>query len=792
MTTLSGGVSPRSGRRRARGFLAAGIALVVVAAALRFHGLSEQSLDYDEAVAALNSQGSWSEVLENTRRFNSTPILYPLALWTAQQAAISNFSVRFLPAAAGVLTVAVLLWGLPAVGLSRRAAFLAALLAAVSVPAITAAQGAREYSVDALLAALLIVGLLRYRSDGRVKLLTAGLFVGPLLQYGLVLFGVAVLGTAILAPGDRGAPERGPPEGRGRGNWIRGRRRLGVPLLAFAAATVFSYLLTLRHQVAPGGPATGVVMLHIPWNYYSGAWNDFGAILEFVGLRTWESFSGHLTTVVGAGVAALFLGFGLRGSASAERRDSADTVVRLFALSLGIAAAAAVLRLYPLGAIRQCVYLGPVVFVMAGVVLASAPDRLSGRLRRPAAGPFLFGAAVAGIAFVGAGAIGRAHPYRTPGTAEAVFEVLAESAGPDDLVFVSRAVIPALRFHDPPSAGRYHLGNASCWRSKADCVRALREIADSGGVRGRVWMALPFRYEKALAVRVREEWDERLEVEPVVFGEGDTDLFLIPNAAEVIGSVAAPYRSAYDAIAAGEWGGAVLRSTFDLYVREGTIAYVKEPCSREEIEARFLLHFFAADPEDLPAERRRYGFENRDFEFGRYGRVLDGKCVALVPLPDYDLTRVRTGQWTSGNDSLWRGALRLDRDRFRGRVESAYRSLASGARGEPSARSEFDLWRDGTELLYLREPCSEERVEPRFFLHVYRPVETVSSAEPGPDDFENRDFDFAEHGLVEDGRCLALVPLPAEVGRIRTGQWAGEDSWSVEIPAPPPGGAGGE
>ncbi len=765
---------------------------MVVAAALRFHGISEQSLDYDEAVAALNSQGSWSEVLENTRRFNSTPILYPLALRLAQQAATSNFSVRFLPAAAGVLTVAVLLWWLPTVGLSRRAAFLAALLAAVSVPAITAGQGAREYSVDALLAALLIVGLLRYRSDGRVKMLTAGLFVGPLLQYGLVLFGAAVLGTAVLAPGDRGAPEGGTPEGRGPGNWIRGRRRLGAPLLAFAAATVFSYLLTVRHQIAPGGPATGMVMLHVPWNYYSGVWNDLGAILEFVGLRTWELLSGHLTTVVGAGVAALFLGFGLRGSASAERRDSADTVVRLFALSLGIAAAAAVLRLYPLGAIRQCVYLGPVVFVMAGVVLASAPDRLSGRLRRPAARPLLFGAAVAGIAFVGAGAIGRAHPYRTPGTAEAVFEVLAESAGPDDLVFVSRAVIPALRFHDPPSAGRYHLGNASCWRSKAECVRALREIADTGEVRGRIWMALPFRYEKELAVLVREEWDERLEVEPVVFGEGDTDLFLIPNAAEVIGSVAAPYRSAYDAIAAGEWGGAALRSTFDLYVREGTIAYVKEPCSREEIEARFLLHFFAVDPEDLPAERRRYGFENWDFEFRRYGRVLDGKCVALVPLPDYDLTRVRTGQWTSGNDSLWRGALRLDLDRFRGRVESAYRSLASGVRGEPSARSEFDLWRDGTELLYLREPCSEERVEHRFFLHVYRPVETASSAEPGPDDFENRDFDFAEHGLVEDGRCLALVPLPAEVGRIRTGQWAGEDSWSVEIPAPPPGGAGGE
>lgn len=791
MTAVAGDTPPPTARWRTRGFLAAGIALVVVTAALRFHGLSEQSLDYDEAVAALNSQDSWSEVLENTQRFNSTPILYPLALWIVQQAAISNFSVRFLPAAAGVLTVAVLLWWLPTVGLSRRAAFLAALLATVSVPAITAAQSAREYSVDALLAALLIVGLLRYCRDGRVRLLTAGLLLGPLLQYGLVLFGAAALGAAILAPGDRGGAERRSREGE-PGNWIRERRGLAAPLLAFAAATVFSYLLTVRHQIAPGGPATGMVMLHVPWSYYSGAWSDLGAILEFVSVRTWESFSGHLTTVVGAGVGALFLGFGLRRSASADRRNSADAVVLLFSLSLGLAAVAAVLRLYPLGAIRQCLYLGPVVFVMAGVVLASALDRLSKRVRWPTGRPALFTVAAAGIALVGAGEIGRAHPYRTPGTAEAVFDALAERARPDDLVFVSRAVIPALRFHDGPSAGRYHLGNPSCWRSKAECVRAVREMADTNEVRGRIWMALPFRYEKDLAVRVREEWDERLVVEPVVFGEGDTDLFLIPNAAEVISSLKSPFRSAYDSVVSGEWGESVLRSTFDLYVRQGTLAYVKEPCSREEIDARFLLHFFAADPDDLPAERRRYGFENRDFEFGRYGMMLNGKCVALVPLPDYDLTRVRTGQWTSGNETLWRGALRLDRDRFRRQVESAYESIASGARGEPSARSEFDLWRDGAELLYFREPCSKERVEPRFFLHVYRPVETVTSAEPAPDDFENRDFDFAEHGLVEGGRCLALVPLPAEVGSIRTGQWAGEDSWSVEIPAPPRGGAGGE
>ena len=58
--------------------------------------------------------------------------------------------------------------------------------------AIRHAQDAREYSIDALLAVLLIAGLLWYLRDGRKALLGVALFVAPLLQYGLVLFGVAV------------------------------------------------------------------------------------------------------------------------------------------------------------------------------------------------------------------------------------------------------------------------------------------------------------------------------------------------------------------------------------------------------------------------------------------------------------------------------------------------------------------------------------------------------------------------------------------------------------------------
>ncbi len=180
--------------------LAAFVCLLIVAAGLRFYDLPGNSVWLDEAVAAINSRGSLSEVVLNTRCCNSSPILYPLALWAVQKVESTPFSIRVLPAAASVLTVAVMLFLLPRLGVARGAAFLAALLATLSVEAIRHAQDAREYSIDALLAVLMTAGLLWYLRDGRRGLLCVSLFLAPLLQYGLVLFGVAVMGAAVVLP----------------------------------------------------------------------------------------------------------------------------------------------------------------------------------------------------------------------------------------------------------------------------------------------------------------------------------------------------------------------------------------------------------------------------------------------------------------------------------------------------------------------------------------------------------------------------------------------------------------
>ena len=93
--------------------LAAFVCLLAVAPGLRFYDLPGNSVWYDEVVASRNSSGALSEVVSNTRCCNTSPILYPLALWAVQKVDVSALSIRVLPATASVLTVAVMLFLLP-------------------------------------------------------------------------------------------------------------------------------------------------------------------------------------------------------------------------------------------------------------------------------------------------------------------------------------------------------------------------------------------------------------------------------------------------------------------------------------------------------------------------------------------------------------------------------------------------------------------------------------------------------------------------------------------------------
>ena len=114
------------------------------------------------------------------------------------------------------------------------------------------------------------------------------------------------------------------------------------------------------------------------------------------------------------------------------------------------------------------------------------------------------------------------------------------------------------------------------------------------------------------------------------------------------------WQTDYESIASRE---PAARSDFDIYLRENRVSYLKSPCSAADVQAPFFLHIVPENVEDLPANRRQYGFDNLDFHYENYGSILamtvGGMCIAHRLLPDYPIVRIQTGQYTPDDGSIW-------------------------------------------------------------------------------------------------------------------------------------------
>ena len=218
------------------------------------------------------------------------------------------------------------------------------------------------------------------------------------------------------------------------------------------------------------------------------------------------------------------------------------------------------------------------------------------------------------------------------------------------------------------------------------------------------------------------------------------------------------------------------QSVYDLYLVDNALVYVKEPCAESDIASKFFLHVLPERVGDLPADRRESGYDNLDFDFLLHGAPLDGLCTARVPLPEYSVASVRTGQFNESG-VLWSAAFRLNAEAYR----TAYEAASSR---EPDAQSTFDLYVNEADrtLTYVKEPCAASDVEPLFFLHV-RPERAGDLPERRRAvGFDNLDFDFRLRGAVFDGKCAALVSLPEyPIAAIRTGQFNKDgEIWKAE------------
>ena len=87
------------------------------------------------------------------------------------------------------------------------------------------------------------------------------------------------------------------------------------------------------------------------------------------------------------------------------------------------------------------------------------------------------------------------------------------------------------------------------------------------------------------------------------------------------------------------------RAAFDIYTKRGNVYYIKEECIEPDIADNFFLHIYPVQAADLSAVQQEYGFANLDFAFEERGVVVDGKCAAVIALPQYPIARIHTGQY---------------------------------------------------------------------------------------------------------------------------------------------------
>lgn len=111
------------------------------------------------------------------------------------------------------------------------------------------------------------------------------------------------------------------------------------------------------------------------------------------------------------------------------------------------------------------------------------------------------------------------------------------------------------------------------------------------------------------------------------------------------------YRRRYEDNLTGQ---PAIRSIFDIYLNDGILTYIQEPC-REDPEAvrPFFLHIIPKDLSDLPNNRRHLGSDNLDFQAVEDLVTFDDVCLITAQLPQYDIALIRTGQLDSDLNSVW-------------------------------------------------------------------------------------------------------------------------------------------
>ena len=204
------------------------------------------------------------------------------------------------------------------------------------------------------------------------------------------------------------------------------------------------------------------------------------------------------------------------------------------------------------------------------------------------------------------------------------------------------------------------------------------------------------------------------------------------------------------------------------------LLYAKGDCARAEYQTPVTLHIYPERLADLPFYLWQGGVDNRDFALDAYGGRPGGECIAVVPLPDYPIAAIHTGQANRWEVNLYPSTAPH-------RLRETYAALSAR---QPDRRAAFDLYWQGNRLIYRRETCAATDTAANFFLHILPQDAADLPADRQAAGFANMDFAFERHGGPFDGKCLAVIFLPHyPIKALRTGQYvAGQgEVWGVEL-----------
>ena len=222
----------------------------------------------------------------------------------------------------------------------------------------------------------------------------------------------------------------------------------------------------------------------------------------------------------------------------------------------------------------------------------------------------------------------------------------------------------------------------------------------------------------------------------------------------------------------------IARSDWNVYLYSDGMTYVKEPCTSDDTDALFFVHFIPENVQDLPGSRRDFGFQSITFHFISRGAMFDGKCLASVDLPEYEIARIRTGQLVRGIDSGDRLVWRVDYNLALLEIMESLRKLQQSGL-EPDIRANFDVYINDGRLTYVKDSCDAGDRDTPFFLHVFPADKNDLPASRGESGFDNLGFELMDIGGMHDSGCFAAVDLPQyEIASMRTGQVADDvETW---------------